>query len=213
MSEHDLPNSDSGEEILRGLPGWMPTEPGSGNYNLLDAVGQSIDDLNDDIDALDKATTIQDAENVEQLEALASLVDLPRELNEEKEKYRARLIAKYQRLTNEASVEEIVKNSATILGVEKEKIGARKISHGSIEIKVPGESLDKHSLGNSDFSEIVSKMVAAGFSSSSVRRGTFTYITPTEYGNSNFESSRGYDGLDTDDNPKDTGGTYAGLIN
>jgi hypothetical protein len=212
MAGQNIQESEAGQEILRGLPGWMPTEPGGGNYNLLDVVGKSVDKLNDDIDTLDNSATVQEAETVEQLEKLASMVDLPRETDEAKERYRARLIAEYQKLTNEATVEEILRNTATILGVEKEAIGLSKESHGSVKMTVPGRALDNTSLNSSDFSELMTEMVAAGFTFNAVRGGTFTYITPSEYGNSNFDSSRGYDGLDANGEPKNTGGTYAGLI-
>lgn len=204
--------SEAGQEILRGLPGWMPTEPGGGNYNLLDVVGKSVDELNSEIDTLDNSTTVQDAETVEQLEKLASMVDLPRETGEQKERYRARLIAEYQKLSNEGTAEEILRNTATILRISKDSIQLSKESHGSVKMNVPGKALDNTSLGSSDFSELMTEMVAAGFDLSAVRGGTFTYITPSEYGNSNFDSSRGYDGLDANGEPKNTGGTYAGLI-
>lgn len=204
--------SHAGSEILRGLPGWMPTEPGTGNYNLLDVVGNAVDDLNGEIETLDNSTTVQEAETVEQLEKLASIVDLPRETDEAKERYRARLIAEYQKLTNEGTAEELLQNTATILDVSKDSIQLTKSRHGAVKMNIPGEGLDSSSLTSADFAELMDEMVAAGFDISAVRSGTFTYITPTEYGNSNFDSSRGYDGLDANSNPKDTGGNYAGLI-
>jgi hypothetical protein len=205
--------SESGEYILRRIPGWMPTNRDSGNFKLLDTVGHAIDRLDEDIDSLDIATTVQEAETVDQLERFAELVDLKPKQGEGKEKYRSRLISEFQQMTNEGTTRELIENTATILDVEPEKIGYEKTAHGVIELTVPGNSLDSLAISSSEFVTITGEMIAAGFNLSAVRRGTFTYITPTKYNAGNHEAEKGYDGLDSNGEPKDNGGTYAGLIN
>jgi hypothetical protein len=204
--------SDSGSYILRRLPAWMPTDESTGNFKLLDTVGHAVDRLEDDIEELDRATSVQDAETVPQLEELAKMVSLPSKQDEGTEKYRSHVLVEFQQVTNEGSINELVSNVATILDVEIEKIDYRKDGHGSVTLAVPGNALDSLSITNDEFVEIATSLIAAGFNFSAVRRGTFTYITPTEYENANYEASKGYDGLDSDGNPKDNGGTYAGLI-
>ena len=204
--------SESGEYILRRLPGWMPTDTTTGNFKLLDSVGHAIDRLDSDIEAVDKATTPQEAETVAQLEELAKLVSLPSKQNEGKEKYRSRVLVEFQHVTNEGTIDELVSNVATLLGVSISKVDFRTNDHGSITLAVPGNALDSLEITNTEFVEIAQSLIAAGFNLSAIRRGTFTYCTPTEYQNANYEASKGYDGLDADGNPKDNGGTYAGLI-
>jgi hypothetical protein len=204
--------SDSGSYILRRLPGWMPTDESTGNFKLLDTVGHAIDRLDADIESVDNATTPQEAETVAQLEELAKMVQLPSKQNEGKEKYRTRVLVEFQHVTNEGSIDELVSNVATLLDVRIQKIDFRKDGHGSITLAVPGSALDSLEITNSEFVNIAESLIAAGFNLSAIRRGTFTYITPTEYQNGNWDSSKGYDGLDTNGEPKDNGGTYAGLI-
>jgi hypothetical protein len=204
--------SDSGRYILRRIPGWMPTDRTTGNFKLLDTVGHAIDRLDGDIDDLDKATTVQDAQTIDQLEQLAKLVDLPSQQGEGKEKYRGRLIAEFQQMTNEGTAGELIRNVATILDIEVEKIGFRKVDHGVVQLTVPGEALDSLSITSSEFVTISGELIAAGFNLRAIRRGTFTHISPTTYNNGNSDPTRGYDGLDTNGDPKNNGGKYAGLI-
>lgn len=204
--------SDSGSYILRRLPGWMPTDESTGNFKLLDTVGHAIDRLDADIEAVDNATKPQEAETVAQLEELAKMVELPSKQGEGKEKYRTRVLVEFQHVTNEGSIDELVSNVATLLDVQIQKIDFKKDGHGSITLAVPGSALDSLEITNSEFVNIAESLIAAGFNLSAIRRGTFTYITPTEYQNGNWDSSKGYDGLDTNGERKDNGGTYAGLI-
>lgn len=204
--------SEAGSYILRRLPPWMPTNEDSGNFRLLDTVGHAIDRTEADIEEIDNATTVQEAETVAQLEELAKSVSLPSKQNEGTEKYRTRTIVEFQLITNEGSINELVSNVATLLDVEPRRIEFQKDSHGNVTLVVPGNSLDALSITNTEFVDIAENLIAAGFNLSAVRRGTFTYITPTEYNNANSEASKGYDGLDANDDPKDNGGTYAGLI-
>jgi len=214
----DAEVSDSGQYILRRIPGWMPTDRSTGNFKLLDTVGHAIDRLDDDIEDLDNATTVQDAETVDQLEELAKLVDLPSKQSEGKEKYRSRLIAEFQQMTNEGSTRELIENTATILDVDETKIGYKKAHHGLVELTVPGNALDSLSITNTEFVTIAGELVAAGFTLRAIRRGSFTYISESLYGGAydpgelSSDSAKGHDGLDANGDPKDNGGTYAGLI-
>lgn len=217
--------SDSGQYILRRIPGWMPTNRSTGNFKLLDTVGHAIDRLDDDIESLDKATTVQDAETIDQLEQLAKLVSMPPKQGEGKEKYRSRLIAEFQQMTNEGSTRELIENTTTILDVEETKIGYKKVHHGLVQLTVPGSALDSLSITNTEFVNITGELVAAGFNLLAIRRGTLTYTSDSAYGGAydsanggydpgelSSDPAKGHDGLDSNDDPKDNGGTYAGLI-
>jgi len=121
--------------------------------------------------------------------------------------------AKFQMLTSEGTPTDLIENAATILGVDKSKIGYRKLSeHGVVELAVPGKGLSTSSLSETEFVSIIGRQSAAGFRVEATVRGTFTYVTPETYKNDNMDPERGYTSLDSDDNPKSGGGTYAGLI-
>lgn len=217
--------SDSGQYILRRIPDWMPTNRSTGNFKLLDTVGHAIDRLDGDIDSLDKAASVQDAETIDQLEELAKLVDLPSLQNEGKEKYRSRLIAEFQQMTNEGSTPELIKNTATILDVDEAKIGFTKIHHGLVQLTIPGNALDSLSITSTEFVTITGELIAAGFNLRAIRRGTYTYVDDSAYGGAydsanggydpgelSSDPTKGHDGLDSNGDPKNNGGTYAGLI-
>lgn len=208
----DSDKSDAGGYIIRRIPGWMPSDTSTGNFKLLDTVGHAIDRLDADIEDVDNASSVQDAETVAQIEELAKIVTIPSEQNEGTDKYRSRVVVEFQQLTNEGSTEELINNVATILDVDPTKIHFRKIAHGEVTLTIPGNALDALSITSSEFVDIAQDLAAAGFNLDSIRRGTFTYITPTEYNNATFDASKGYDGLDANGDPKDNGGTYAGLI-
>ena len=205
--------SDNGEFILRRLPPWMPRDPSTGNFKLLDTVGRAIDRLDDDITDLDAATAVQHAESVAQLEELARLVELPPQQNEGREKYRTRLIAEFQTMTTEGTPADVIENTATLLDIDSEKITYSKLDeNGAVSLDIPGDALDSLGLSDSEFIDIIGKHAAAGFRIEATISGTFTYLDETKDPSTDSNPDYGYDGLDADGNPKGNGGTYAGLI-
>jgi len=199
--------------LLRRLPPWMPKDESTGNYKLVDTIGRALGRLESDVQTLDEAVTVQEANTIDQLRRLAQLVGVPPRENEPVEQYRARVIAEYQKMTSEGTPAHVINNAATILDCSPSEIGYEKLAeNGVARLDVPGTALDQVSLDQNEFVSIITEHAAAGFRIEATIRGTFTYVTPTEYQNSNFDSSRGYDGLDSNGNPKDNGGTYAGLI-
>lgn len=206
--------SDSGEEIFRRLPAWMPTTESSGNFKLLDPVGRAFDRLKEDIDGVDNATTVQNAESIEQVQKLAKLVEVTPKSNESLEKYRKRVISEFQNATSEGDIPGLFENVSTLLGLKVSQIGYFESSeNGSFILSVPGDSIDNAAVTQSEFSEIITDQVAAGFRADIQSRGTFTYLTPAEYNNNEHDPSKAYDGLDSNGDPKGDGGTYAGVLN
>lgn len=209
----DGAESNAGTYIFRRLPSWMPTADHTGNFKLLDVVARAIDRLDGDIQDVDNAVTVQHAESIPQLEQLAKLVALPPNEGEPREKYRSRVIADFQTLTSEGTPTDLIENAATILDVNPTSIGYRKLSeNGAVELAVPGSALDSLALSDQEFVTIIGNHAAAGFRVEATVKGTFTYITPTDYSNNDHDPSKGYDGLDSNGDPKNNGGTYAGII-
>lgn len=224
VSEGD--ESKHGDEIIGALPPWMPKADHTGNFKLLDVVGRALDRLENDVTEIDNASTVQDAETVAQLEKLAKLVQVNHKQGESKDKYRSRIIAEFQMLTSEGTIESILKNTAVILGVSTEDVQYRDHQeNGVFEISIPGDSLDSTELTTNEFGTIINRQAAAGYRIESTIRGTFTYLSESDYtgpydsGSGGYDPSqldsdaaKGHDGLDTNDDPKENGGTYAGLI-
>lgn len=210
----DGEQSDSGDDLLRALPPWMPKDAASGNFKLIDAVGRAIDRLEADVEDVDNATTVQHAESIEQLEQLSRLVALPPQANESREKYRSRLIAEFQTMTTEATPSDVLENAATILDVDTTDIKYTRLDeNGAISLGVPASALNALALSDQEFVEIIAKHSAAGYRIEATIKGTFTYTTPEKYNDNDMSGSRGYNGLDSNGEPRDNGGTYAGLIN
>lgn len=205
--------SEAGKEIINGLPPWMSKDNSNGNFKLLDPVGRTFDKLKDDIRDAENATTVQNAETKDQLKEKAKLVDLPPKTDEPVEKYRRRVIAEFQTATSEGTLGNIFENTSTLLDIDKEKIKyIENEENGLILLEIPSQSIDSVPITDTEFANIIDKHVAAGYRINLRLGGTLTYITPTMYNNDDHDATKGYDGLDSNGDPKDNGGTYAGLI-
>lgn len=205
--------SESGGDILDSLPAWMPTDEGTGNFKLLDVVGRAIDRTEGDVRDLDHATSIQEAESIEQIEALSRILQLPQKDGEGLEKYRTRSMAEFQTLTSEGTISDMIGNAATIMNTDRSNISYQELNeNGVVKLGLPGAALNELSITGSEFVNIISKHTAAGYRVEASIRGTFTFLTPTEYTNGDSDSTLGYDKLDSNGDPTGSGGTYAGLL-
>lgn len=217
--------SENGQELLDGLPPWMPRDDASGNFKLLDTVGRAFDRLDGDIQDVDNATSIQNAESVEQLREFGRLVDLAPKQGESREKYRTRLFAEFQLNTNEATTPQLLRNVATLLDISVGNVDYKKNNHGEFTLSIPGEALDQMDLTATEFVDIVSRLTASGFKVDALAKGTFTYLAESAYSGPydsanggydetqlNSDAAKGHDGLDANGDPKNNGGTYAGLL-
>jgi len=205
--------SENGEFIFRRLPPWMPRTESDGNFKLLDVVGRGFDRLDGEIQEADQATNVQTAQNKATIREIARLVDeLPKQ-GETLEEYRLRVIASFQKVTSEGTLRDIFGNIATLLDIELEKISYEDLdANGEILLGVPGNAIDSVALTQPQFAEVLKDQSAAGYRIDVKSRGTFTYITPSAHTNKNHDATKGYDGLDSNGDPKDNGGTYAGVL-
>lgn len=218
VSESD--ESEAGDFLVKRLPPWMPISSNTGNFKLLDVVGRAIDRLDGDITDVNNANSVKNAETISQLKKLAKLVETPPKTGESLEKYRARVISAFQTATTETTADDVLNNAATLLGTNAKQLEYKKVAHGTIELRVPGKTLSDAAITDSEFVTIMDRHSAAGFSIESTIEGTFTYLSESNYsGGSTYSSNDlssdatiGHDGLDANGDPKDNGGTYAGLI-
>jgi hypothetical protein len=206
--------SESGEDIFLALPPWMPKDETTGNFKLLDVVGRGFDRFKDDLRDVEDAVHPQNAQTIGQLEELAQLVEVESKSGESADKFRKRVIGEFQTTTSEGTVGDLFNNISTLLSVSKKKIQYQEgTENGTLVLSVPGSAIDSVSITKQEFANIIDKHTAAGFRSEIKARGTFTFMTPSDYNNNNHDASKGYDGLDSNSDPKDNGGTYAGLLN
>ena len=206
MSEYE----DNTLKLVDSLPSYYPKD--GTNYKLLKVIGDMFDEHEKDIEKADKATHVQTAESIGQLEQHGKMMDIKPYNNEDKERYRARVIAEYQILTSEGSIYDLLQSISTIFKLDVTKIRYEELSERNILVSLPRTAVDESPLQTSDISEIFDKLIAAGGSVEGTTRGTLEYITPTEYTEATYDTQYGYDGLDTNGDPKGTGGTYSEYI-
>jgi hypothetical protein len=210
-----MSHEDTTAHLAGGLPPYFPASKESGNYKLLDSVAGELDKHEQDIEDVDISTSVQDAETIDELSELGKLVNTPPNENETLSHYRARLIAEFAINTCEGTIKDVLETAAEIFDADVESFRYAEPSgseYGTIELGVPGRALDNTALTDSEAAEILERLIAASYRLDGFRVGTFTYITPTDYNNNNFDATKGYDGLDANGDPKDNGGTYAGLL-
>lgn len=203
------------DELARGLPDFFPNGKGSGNYHLLEGVGDAIMCQEVDLDVVDAISSVQDARTKEELALLGELIDTPPRGSESLDVYRARLEGEYAKVTSEGTIRDLLESASQILDVSTDRIGyleAPDTSPGVIQVGLPGNSLDEHELAESELVEIFEELITGSYEITATRSGTFTYITPSDYTSGNHTTGRGYSGLDAGGDPNDTGGTYAGVI-
>ena len=218
MSDEIYLDHDTTEETLAAqLPEFMPKDPESGNFKFLSTIAERLDANEADIAAVDRAMTVQQADTIDQLERLARLVDLKPRRNETREHFRARVLSEFQLVTSQGTVKDLLNATATILDIELESIDYTEehtSNAGNARISVPVSKLESIALSDTEFGKIVKELIPAGYRLDVFKKGTFTYVSPTTYNDSTFshDPDKGYDGLDTNGNPKNNGGTYAGVL-
>lgn len=208
---------DNTEWLVDTLPTFFANDTDSGNWHLFAPVGDQIDTLDSDIEAVDRATDVQRADTIDQLERLAKLVEVTPRDGESKEHFRARTFARYQLNTAEGTISDVLNSVATILNINVERVGYVDIDReAAVGIIMPKKAVDTVNLSESEVSDILHDLVPAGYEVRGQIRGTFTYVSVDEYDSTSDWSNYnyGYDSLDgTGTNtPTGEGGTYAGLL-
>lgn len=158
---------------------------------------------------------VSDAWIVSTLSAMGEMVDLPPEKGESADRYRERLISRFALATNEGTINEFLQNAAEILDTSPSVLDYSEPSggeNGTASLTIPGAVLSDSGLDEASVADVLGDLLAASYRLDASTKGTFTYITPSNYNNNNHDASKGYDGLDGNGDPKDNGGTYAGLI-
>ena len=218
-----LDHDTTEEDLAAQLPSFMPKDDASGNYKLLAGIAERVDFTKEDLVDINEAMTVQHANSIQELDRLGRLVDLPPQRDETLEHYRARLIAEFQLVTGEGTVKDLLIGAASILDTDIESIKYTEehtsgAAHSQLE--VPTSRLAELQFSNTEFASILNELVPASYVVSILQRGTFTYLSEADYSGSgsynsadlNSDATLGHDGLDGSGDPKDNGGTYAGIV-
>jgi len=212
-------DSGRGADIVSKLPAIFPRDDDSDNYKLFQVVGHGLDDAEEDLEAVDRATTVQEADTIEQIEELGKLVDIQSKEGEGRESYRSRVIAKHQLVTGEATIGDVINGMAVVLNTSPTNIGYSEFDEDlTFRLLIPKAKLDQIELTESEVADIIDDLSVAGGRVEARTRGTFEYVSPATYdacegGSDSWSNYLGYDGLDSNDDPKGGGGDYAGVLN
>ena len=199
------------ELLARGLPEYYPISDASNNYKLLRAPGDQADSLDSEIADAEAALNVTTPNT--DLGRFGNLVGITRREDETDGHYRARVLAEFALSTCEGTESDVLDTLATIIGIAPANFELDdRSAPGRASVSLPASALDDQALDQSELREIVERLLAASYALDIIVSGTFTYITPSAYNVNDHDASKAYDGLDSNDEPKDNGGTYAGVI-
>jgi hypothetical protein len=211
----ELEYEEIADDLAGGLPAPFPSDRASGNWKLQEPAAQLMAQFRDDAEQVDQETTVQDAEHIESLAQLAELVDLPPRTGESLAKYRARLISEYNNLTGRGTIRGLLTAASELLNTDADNLQYSEPAGGepgTVELRMPRRVLDDSLLTDQEVIDVLERTVSASYRLEGAVLGSFTYITPADYNAGAFDAASGYDGLDANGDPKDNGGTYAGLL-
>lgn len=194
------------EYLLDRLPLWLPES--DENKQLLRPVAKEIDRFESDRDSVENATHVNKAETIPQLNEKARLVDLKRKEGESLEKFRKRVILEYGKTTNEATPFDLLYGVAAAIGQNINSVEISNLNDGLLEVRLPSSVVENAPLNKSEISNFLEQIIAAGFNVAIIEVGSFSYISSTDYNNSNFTPDHGYASVA---NP-DSGGVYSGTL-
>lgn len=217
---------DNTEYLIDSLPEFMANSESSGNWKLYTPLANQFDEIEEDLRGVDRATAVQYADTIDQLKKWGELVDIKPRDGESKEHYRSRIIAKFQLNSCEGTARDILYSASTILNCNVRDIGYDELdAETTIRLTFPGKKIENSNLSSDEITNILHDLLPAGYEVAGQKRGTFTYLSESAYTGSYDSSNGGYDsadldstyryghdGLDSDGNPNDNGGTYAGII-
>jgi len=199
------------EALARGLPEYYPISEASNNYKLMQAPAEQADSLDGAIEDAEDALTVTTPDT--NLRRFGKLVGITKRDGESADHYRARVLAEFALATCEGTESDVLDGLATIIGIAPSNFELDdRSAPGRANVSLPANALDDQALDQSELREIVERLLAASYALDVIVSGTFTYITPSAYNINDHDASKAYDGLDSNDEPKDNGGTYAGVI-
>lgn len=209
--------TDNLKWLVDSLPNYLNTDPELGNHTLLEPIASQIDELDDDIEEVDDAKSVQRARTIPEIERLGSLVGIRPTGQEELEHYRARTVARFQLNTSEGTLDDIFGSLSEILNISIEDIWYSDWKHlydvNRNVFFLPYTEVQAHPLEDDSIEEIVGEITAAGKEIKAMYDGTHRPVSKEKYDSTNWTGyEAGMTGLDDEGNIIDGGGTAGGLL-
>lgn len=202
--------------MVDDLPEWFRKAEDSNNYKFLEGPGDQLERVDGHIESVGAAVHPQTATTVDELAYLAEMVNISPRENESLAHFRARTIARFQAAASKGTLNDLLNGISHFLNVDVTGLDVEEYP-AQLDVTVPANSLDRTNLTEREVAEYGEDLIAPSYILTIFLRGTLEYISPETYdaiqaGNDSWDNHPGYDGVDADGNPKDSGGTYGGII-
>jgi len=193
-------------KIESQMENWLPK---TGNMReLLEPVAESSARYLQTTDSVYESFIIETAEG-EEMENIGNPFGVYRSKNGSDELYQARVESSYRQIINNGSPSDIIESISLILNISEKSILVENREGVDFIIKVPLKALEKKSLTEDEFANIMNKLSAATYDIIVIGTGTLDYITPSEYyeGTDDEGYADSESGIDSDNR-----GTYSEII-
>lgn len=217
--DEDGTYNDPTLKMLDTLPPWYANGEGTPNEDLIEPVGSELREIKADLNDIERASMPQNADTIEQLSDIASLVDITPNVGESIGHFRARIIAELQIVTAKGTISDLLTGLAVILDVDVTRIGpySEYSEGGRASVTVPQGSLDNTDLTDTEIATLGQKILAASYGLDTTVKGSLKFVSVETYndvtdGSDSWNNYPGYDGLDSNGDPKGNGGTFAGVV-
>lgn len=161
-------NTEEATDALTfSLPDYYKTVEGSGHWNLMESVGEQLATTNDDIQNVDAALRVKEADTIEELAELAKSVGLVPQTDENIDHFRTRVVIQYGLYSSEGTITDIITTTANALNIDVEDVDYREpaegAENGTIEVNFPRSALDNTELSAPEVVDFIEDNIAASY--------------------------------------------------
>jgi len=207
---HTKLTDDHLQHLKENTSAWFPTE--GDTEKLFIPAAESLHDLDEEIKETQAGLYLETASTFAEVEKLGEIVGVSPADSDTLQYYKKRVATQYQQLSQSGNPVDILSYASTLFEVDKETLTLDFIDgKAKFKLSAPTGAIESNVQNTSNAVDVFQEITAATFSADVIGRGTLEYITESEYQNSNYDSSKGYDGLDSNGDPKGNGGTYGTL--
>lgn len=210
---------DLAGRMVDDLPPWFNKSRSKSNYEILKGPGNELEEVDAEIENIEKALFVQTATTIDELDMLGDMVGISPGETESIEHFRARLMAEYQVTSAQGDINSLINGVANFLFIKNTSISYSEdsTSGGTATLSVPGNATSSSNLSSSEVAKYAEKMLAPSYYLTVIESGTLEYVTPSTYNDcegtaDSWSNYPGYDGTDTNGDAKGNGGTYSGVI-
>lgn len=165
-------------KIESQMENWLPK---TGNMReLLEPVAESSARYLQTTDSVYESFIIETAEG-EEMENIGNPFGVYRSKNGSDELYQARVESSYRQIINNGSPSDIIESVSLILNISEQTIFMENRDGVGFVIKIPLKALEKQSLTEDEFEDVMNRLSAATYNLVVIGTGTLDYITPSEY--------------------------------